>query len=399
VVSHTILQAAYTTVGAVLVLLTLPGTLELLWVSLAGVLPARRGGRARPGMRVAVVVPAHNEEGGIARTVASLLACDRRGLETAVVVVADNSTDHTAERAAEAGARVLVRQDAARRGKGYALNYAFGKLLAEGWEALAVVDADTEAAPDFLQVTAGYLAEGAAAVQCRYLVRNPGASLRTRLMQVALAAFNVLRPRGRERCGLSAGILGNGFALARQTLEAAPYEATSVVEDLEYHLRLVRAGMRVRFAAGTAVYGEMPAGGKGARTQRARWEGGRLRMAVTHALPLAGEVLHGRFRLLEPLLELLLPPLAFYVVLVLALLAVPLPWAHAYALAALAVAAFHVLAAVAVGGGGWRDLAALLAAPFYVAWKILLIPAVIGSSRGRAAWVRTERRSEGRAKP
>jgi hypothetical protein len=43
------------------------------------------------------------------------------------------------------------------------------------------------------------------------------------------------------------------------------------------------------------------------------------------------------------------------------------------------------------GGGGWRDLITLLAAPFYVLWKILLIPALIKASRSEAAWVRTER--------
>ena len=66
-------------------------------------------------------------------------------------------------------------------------------------------------------------------------------------MNVALLAFNVLRPRGRARWGLSCGILGNGFGLARKTLEAVPYDASSVVEDLEYHLRVVESGRRVEF--------------------------------------------------------------------------------------------------------------------------------------------------------
>ena len=67
-------------------------------------------------------------------------------------------------------------------------------------------------------------------------------------MNIALLAFNVMRPRGRDRLALSCGILGNGFALRRETIEAVPYEAGSVVEDLEYHLRLVRAGKKVQFA-------------------------------------------------------------------------------------------------------------------------------------------------------
>ena len=73
-----------------------------------------------------------------------------------------------------------------------------------------------------------WLGSGADAVQCRYGVLNAGDSLRTRLMNVALLAFNVLRPRGRDRLGFSAGILGNGFALRAETLATVPYVARSV---------------------------------------------------------------------------------------------------------------------------------------------------------------------------
>ncbi len=212
----------------------------------------------------------------------------------------------------------------------------------------------------------------------------------------ALLAFNVLRPRGRDRLGLSCGILGNGFALTRETLLAVPYTAVSLVEDLEYHLRLVRAGRRVRFADAVTVRAEMPAGGRGAKTQRARWEGGRFQMIGKLAPSLAKSVMTGRLKLIEPLLELLLLPLAFHVLLLLAALAVGFAPTRTYALAALAAVASHILAAIYVGGGGLRDLAALAAAPFYIAWKAALIPMMIRTAKKDAEWVRTERaNSEG----
>jgi hypothetical protein len=93
-------------------------------------------------------------------------------------------------------------------------------------------------------VFASCFAGGADAVQCRYTTLNVDASLRTRLMNVSLMAFNALRPRGRSAMGLSAGILGNGFALSAETLRPVPYTADSVVEDLEYHLLLGRAWPR-----------------------------------------------------------------------------------------------------------------------------------------------------------
>jgi len=386
-----VLDALRLTVGAAAAVASLPGTAELCLLTCGAALRTRRPTAGGAALRAAVVVPAHNEEAGIGSCVQSLLACEAASERFAVVVVADNCTDNTAGRARAAGARVLERFDDARRGKGYALDFAFEALLPEGADFFVVVDADTIAAPNLVAEFRAWFGSGADAVQCRYAVRNPGQSTRTRLMNVALMAFNILRPRGRANLGLSAGILGNGFGLSRRALEAVPYRATSVVEDLEYHLRLVRAGFRVEFADATAVFGEMPSGGKGARSQRSRWEGGRLRMARDFVPGLAGEVVRGRLRLLEPLLDLLLLPLALHATLLLPALAAPDPVVRTYGAVAAAAVALHIVAAIAAGGGGLRDLGVLAAAPFYIVWKIGMLPLVWRASRRDAAWVRTER--------
>ena len=232
---------------------------------------------------------------------------------------------------------------------------------------------------------------GADGVQTRYGVLNPGISIRTRLMNVALMAFNVLRPRGRDRLGLSVGILGNGFALSRATLEAVPYDAHSIVEDLEYHLRLVRNGRRIEFADRTIVYADMPAGSSSAATQRARWEGGRLRMIADHSIALAAEILRGNTKLAEPLLELLLLPLAYQVVLLLITLVIPFTPARIYALAGLSVVSIHVVAGILVGGGDLDDFASLLAAPLYLIWKLAMSRMILKTARRDSSWLRTER--------
>ncbi len=387
-------------IGAALALVTLPGTLELLFLTLGGLLPGRKAPavQADRPFHLAVIVPAHNEETGIQRTVQSLLQCDPAG-QRSVVVVADNCTDATAERASRAGARVLVRHDRERRGKGYALDYAFQQLLPEGIDAFLIVDADTVVAPNLMAEARRYFLAGADAVQCRYQVRNVDASLRTRWMNAALLAYNVLRPRGRDRWGLSSGIYGNGFGLSRETLLAVPYHAVSIVEDLEYHLRLVRAGRAVRFIHSSIVWGDMPTGGRASTTQRARWEGGRLLMAVRLGPRLLGDILTGRWRMLEPLLDLLLLPLAFHIVLLAAAAFTPLAAVRAAALAGLAVVGLHVFAALLKGGGGPRDFLALAAAPAYILWKLAILPIIALTSRRSAEWVRTERANPRKQEP
>src|SRR5690349_18680269 len=131
---------------------TLPGSLELILVTVGGILPQRRTQAPRRILKhVVCVIPAHDEAKGIARCVRSLLvAAAVRAAE--IVVIADNCTDQTAAVARTAGARVIERNDAAQRGKGCALEFAFARLIAEGADAFLVVDADSRVAPNFTGV-------------------------------------------------------------------------------------------------------------------------------------------------------------------------------------------------------------------------------------------------------
>jgi len=385
------MQLLLAPVALMLAVLAAPGTLWLAVLTLAGLVPASRP-RQQPAVgRIAFVVPAHNEESRLGRTLASLQAECRRDGDAEVIVVADNCTDATTEVGRQGGARVLVRNDLAKRGKGYALDHAFGRLLREDFRYFVVVDADSELDAGFLDAMRRHFAAGADVVQARYTVLNAGDSLRTRFMELALAAFNVLRPRGRAALGFSAGLLGNGFALRREVLQALPYAAGSIVEDLEYHLVLVFHGAVVAFADDARVRGEMPAAGAGVRQQRLRWEGGRLRMLLEHAPGLAADLLRGRGRAAEPLLDLLLPPLAYHAALLGALSLLPFDWARLIGLTGLAVLALHVLAATIVCRLPLSRLLLLAVAPFYVAWKIVLLPATVAAAARDHPWVRTAR--------
>ena len=382
------------TIATVLVLLSLPGTIELALLTFAGILPSsdRPSKRAAQINRLAILVPAHNEAGAIDRCVRSISAClVPDAVETQIVVVADNCTDATADFARASGARVLVRSDPERRAKGFALQFAFPILLDEGFDAVLVVDADSIVDSNFLQESVRLFRAGADGIQARYLVLNSDASPRTRLMNVAFMAFNVLRARGRERLRLSVGIAGNGFGLSRATLEAVPYQTHSLVEDLDYHLQLVEAGRAIVFADRTRVRAEMPTSGRAASTQRARWEGGRLRTAVQNLPRLVGGAIFGQPRLIEPALELLLMPLAFHVSILVLIALIPSEFARIYATLALALVALHVVAGTIVGGGNRSDFKALLSAPFYVFWKLAALPKTLQSARRAAPWIRTDR--------
>lgn len=375
------------------------GTLSLLsWRMAPPVPPA-------PSLRFDFVVPAHNESLGIASTVKSLSEVDYPKDLFRVVVVADNCTDDTAVKAREAGATVLERQNKELRGKGYALAHAFARSVAEGADAVVVVDADTLVSKNLLQAFSARLSSGAVAVQAHYGVQNPNASWRTRLMRIALSMFHQVRSIGRERLQVSAGLRGNGMCFRTSLLREVPHDAFSLVEDLEYGIRLGRKGFRVAYAFEADVLGEMVSGESASRSQRNRWEQGRAQMLAQFGWPLMREAIAQRSGLLFDLaMDVLVPPLSRVVgltVVGLTASAVLLGFtghgaiaASAFSLSSAALG-LYVFAGWLHSGTGARGLLDLALAPAYVGWKVVL---AFQRPKGQkqTEWVRTTREGETR---
>jgi 1,2-diacylglycerol 3-beta-glucosyltransferase len=357
-----------------------------------------------PKLRFDVIVPAHDEEIGIAGTVASLRSVDYPAELFRVIVVADNCSDATAVRAEEAGATVIVRTDPDRRGKGYALKLAFDRTLADGVaDAVVVVDADTLVTPNLLRAFSARFEAGAKAAQAEYGVRNPNASWRTRLMVIALATFHGVRSIGRERLRVSSGLRGNGMAFSREAISAVPHEAFSLVEDLEYGMRLARAGYAVRYVPEARVAGEMVSSENASRSQRRRWEGGRVDMVRRHGWALVKEAFVKRDRVIfDVAMDVLVPPLTYLFGLAIigtgVAVACTLLGGRGYALAiapwglSVTMIVSYVLRGLVLSETGPRGLLDLAWAPVYIAWKLAL--SLSNPKRRREGWVRTAREDD-----
>jgi 1,2-diacylglycerol 3-beta-glucosyltransferase len=386
--------------GGMLFLLGIPAVFASLYLLAAALLSARPAAAHSSDRRrrFDVIVPAHNEEAGIARTVGNLRALDWPAEDFRILVIADNCSDATAANAAAAGATVIERQDANLRGKGYALNYAFERSLRDGWaEAVVVVDADSEASANLLNSIAARIGNGAHAVQVHYGVLNPNVAWRTRLMSIALGSFHIVRSRARERLRLSCGIRGNGWCVTHDLLARVPYHAYSLTEDIEYGVALGLQGERVHYADEGHVYGEMVTNSRSAASQRQRWEQGRFKLIRQHALALFRAAAGQSSRVCLDLgFDLLVLPLSYIALNIVALAVLAglsafvdahlLQWLWVAAACAACVACY-VLRGWWVSGVGWRGLPDLLWAPVFIVWKIFL--AVAGSRA--TEWLRTER--------
>lgn len=383
----------------ILAALAIPATLSCAYLALLTLLSWAPQLPPRSSRRLCfdVIVPAHNEESGITRTVASLLAMDWPPERFRVLVVADNCSDATATVARAAGATVLERQDAVRRGKGYALAHAFDMSVREGFAtAVVVVDADAEVSPNLLEAFATRIERGAVAIQAHYGILNPGASWRTELITIAKGAFHIVRSRAREHLGLSCGIRGNGWCVTHGLLAEIPYRYYSLTEDVEFGIALGLAGHRVEYAGEAHADADMASSEKTARTQRQRWEKGRFQLVRARTMPLLWAAVRRRSALcLDLAADLIVPPLS-YLVLNVAVLGVaatavalhdPAAWRWAWwSLACMLLLMVHVLRGWQLSGIGIRGIAALAHVPAFLVWRIRLLV-----SRKSGEWVRTER--------
>lgn len=375
------------TAGALLLLATLPATIELLLTTL-GVLFYKAKPLShldQPPPKTALLIPSHNEAHHIRQTLRSVQKCTG---EYDLIVIADNCTDQTAAFAKEENAQVLERRSPL-KGKHYAINEAIAHF--KNYDLYIIIDADTEVEPNLVETFQRYIQQGWKAVQGLYLLPAEGPYFSSRLASIAFTGHNALRPMGRSAFGLSCGIFGNGVALSRELIQTIPFPKDTIVEDAAYHIELVKRGIKVGFAPETKLTAVHPETSQDSARQQQRWQGGRLRLWLNEASSLLKCIFQGKWACIEPFLDLSTPPLAYYTIALLILLATPF---KGYALIGLLVLGIHLLQTLIFRKQGFADLLALTFTPYYLVKRLLSVGHIWKGSRKGQAWTRTKRKGE-----
>jgi 1,2-diacylglycerol 3-beta-glucosyltransferase len=351
---------------------------------------------------IAVIIPAHNEELAIQKTLQSAFALEYPRNKFTVLVVADNCTDQTASIARTAGAKVYERSNDKLKGKGYALRWIFDMILPENtYEAVVVVDADSTMSRNFLSVMNFYLNKEIVSIQSTDIVETGPASWSASMIRISFLLFNFVRPLGRHMLGLPVGLRGNGMCLAIGTLEKVPWNAYSLAEDVDYGLQLLLNNIPTYFAPEAVVYATMPQQTENAQSQRARWEGGRVSLIRKYSIPLLKIAWKRRsYKFFDTLVDLLTPS----IVNMIALVSIMLVFNGAAALAGVGkmyvylfcwfiaglCGLFHLLMGLYISQADKALYRALLNVPKYFLWKIgLYLHIFKGENQG--GWIRTTR--------
>ena len=375
-------------------ILILPPIIYLLIISIAGLKqPKTTHPQRKAEGLIGVLIPAHNEKLSIARTIESLNKAIQQDNNIHINVIADNCSDNTADIAREYDVNVLERENKELRGKGAALQWAMAELANRNYDYIIIIDADSVVNNTFfneLRLSLGK--ENCEVVQSRYeALANEHSSIK----RLAMLGFNVLRARGRVALGGSAGIMGNGFIMSKAALAKVPFRASSIVEDLEYHMRLVESDVKVRFCNNARIYGEMPVDDAASDIQSSRWEGGRLGVLKASWLTLLKKSITGLFKkqwhALDALLDLMLLPIGYMVIIL--LVGLFFSYTQWLALFGFFVIGVYVLGA-AKCGNGMSELSVLTKLPFFLIKKLTRLPTLLASSSTKTNWNRTPRDKE-----
>ena len=233
--------------------------------------------RYPPG--VSVVVPAYNEEAGIAATVTSLLASDYDG-ELEVVVVDDGSTDATAEIVAQLGLPGirLIRQP--NQGKPAALNHGIAVAL---HDILVLVDGDTVFQPDTLARLVNRMADPAiGAVSGNTKVGNRTGILGRWQHLEYVMGFNLDR-RMYDMIRAMPTVPGAVGAFRRGALAAAGWlSGDTLAEDTDLTMAICRTGWEVTYEETAIAWTEAPASLRQLWRQRYRWCYGTMQSMWKH---------------------------------------------------------------------------------------------------------------------
>jgi cellulose synthase/poly-beta-1,6-N-acetylglucosamine synthase-like glycosyltransferase/peptidoglycan/xylan/chitin deacetylase (PgdA/CDA1 family) len=239
--------------------------------------------------RVAVLIPAYNEEKVIVRTVRAALNSDYPDIR--VIVIDDGSRDRTLEVARDA----FVREEAAGRvliltkpnaGKAEALNYGIEHILDAvlfvGIDADTIIarDAISRLVPHFVNPKVGAIA-GNAKVGNRV-------NLWTRWQALEYITSQNFERRALDVLGAVSVVPGAiGAWRVSAVREAGGYQIDTVAEDADLTMALLRRGYRVEYEDMALAYTEAPTNANGLMRQRFRWSFGILQAVYKHSGVLA----------------------------------------------------------------------------------------------------------------
>ena len=269
--------------------------------------------QASPGYnpRVAVLIPAYNEETVIVRTIRSVLNSDYKNLH--VIVIDDGSRDRTAEVAAR-GLRAARSPPAACRflpsrngGKAAALNYGLERMNEEIYVG---IDADTVIAADAISKLIPHFEDPRIGAMAGNAKVGNRVNLWTRWQALEYITSQNFERRALDLFHVVTVVPGAIGAWRTAPVKAAGgYPLNTVAEDADLTMNLLEQGFKVDYEDRALAFTEAPIDARGLMRQRFRWSFGTLQAVWKHRAAFVRNKAMGLFALPNILIFQMLLPL------------------------------------------------------------------------------------------
>lgn len=233
--------------------------------------------KAKKKHRYAFFIAAHNEEPVIGNLVRSIKTQNYPQELIDVFVVADACTDKTASAARTAGAIVYERNDLARKGKSWVMDYGFNRILNEypsKYEAFIVFDADNLLSPNYTDIMNDAFDMG-------YLVctsyRN-SKNFDSSWVSAANALWFIREAKflnnARMMLGTGCAISGSGWMVSSKIVRGMHgWDFHTLTEDIQFSTFCAAHNIQIGYAP-AEFYDEQPITFKASWDQRMRWTKG-----------------------------------------------------------------------------------------------------------------------------
>lgn len=229
--------------------------------------------------KFAIVIAARNEEKVIGELIKSIKLQNYPKSLYDIFVVPNNCTDGTEETAKSFGANIIHSVHKIKN-KGEALKEAFRQLNGKDYDCYLVFDADNILDPNYLLETNKVFSRGAKIVKGRHTAKNPYDTWVSGCYDIYFNFFNLFFNRPRSLAGLSAKLIGTGFAVHKDVLAyLGGFNTETIAEDAEFASQCACAGFRVYWEPKSICYDEEPVKFKESLVQRKRWCSGLLEVS------------------------------------------------------------------------------------------------------------------------
>lgn len=248
----------------------------------------------------AVLVSARNEETVIGGLVESILSQNYPHDKIHVFVVADNCTDSTAEAARAAGATVFEREDHIHVGKGYALDYLFGRLDEcyghDAFDGFFIFDADNVLDENYIAEMNRTFCDGYEIVTSCRNSKNYGDNWISAGYALWFLRDSQFLNRPRMLLHTSSVVAGTGFLFSRAVLDrCGGWKFFLLSEDTEFTARNILDGETIAYCDRAIFYDEQPTDFAQSCRQRMRWARGYLQVFGKYGVKLIRGMFRGNF--------------------------------------------------------------------------------------------------------